>query len=312
VNLGLRVLGRRSDGYHLLESIFLPLDLADEVRVEVSRSGGAGVDFVLEGAPDTASRVPEDASNLAARAAEAFLRASGLRARIRVELRKCIPSAAGLGGGSSDAGSVLTALSELFPGALPSGELARLALRLGADVPFFLDPTPSLITGIGERVEPISGFPPLVLLLANPGVSLATAQVYEAWDRRSPALTPVEPGSTMRALSTLQGDSRPPLERLEAFLPRVLVNDLESAALRLCPQVGRLRERIQAAGALATGMSGSGATVFGVFPDEASAQSALEALGALGAPGAGSEQTGMWTRVAKSLGSEGARGAGAG
>jgi 4-diphosphocytidyl-2-C-methyl-D-erythritol kinase len=309
VNLGLRVLGRRPDGYHLLESIFLPLDLADELRVEVSRSGGPEVDFALQGAPAFTSGVPGDASNLAARAAEVFLRASGLRARIRVELRKCIPSAAGLGGGSSDAGSVLRALSELLPGALPSGELARLALELGADVPFFLDPKPSLITGVGERAEPISGFPPLVLLLANPGVSLATAQVYGAWDRISPALTPVEPGSTMRALSILREDSRPLLERLEAFLPRVLVNDLESAALRLCPPVGRLRDRIQSAGALATGMSGSGATVFGVFPDDASARSAL---GALGAPGAGSEQTGMWTRVARSLGSEGARGAGAG
>jgi len=288
VNLGLRVVGRRSDGYHLIESLFVPLDLADEVRVEVLKGGQAGVCLSLElgevlgGAGDLRA----DADNLALRAARVFLEAAGLNAAVRVRVRKRIPVAAGLGGGSSDAGAVLRALMRLFPVALPEGEVARLALGLGADVPYFLDPRPALVSGIGEVIEPVAGVPELLLLLANPGESLATAEVYDAVDALGPSLTRVEPGSTMRTLSGLWSDSK-------AFA-KLLENDLEEPAVRLCPAISSLRERVRAAGALAAGMSGSGATVFGVFSDRATAGRALERV---------RSESGVWALIARTRGS---------
>jgi 4-diphosphocytidyl-2-C-methyl-D-erythritol kinase len=296
VNLGLRVLGRRPDGYHLLESLFVPLELADEVSVEVLaevHSAAPSVAFSLafgEGL-GAAGDIPDGDENLAVRAGRAFLEAArlgGVSLGIRVEKR--IPAAAGLGGGSSDAGAVLRALAQLFPGALPGGELARLALELGADVPFFLDPRPALVSGVGETIEPVEGVPELVLLLANPGESLATAEVYSALDVLRPSLTTVGAGSTMRALSGLQSDPNAFANLLETLLE----NDLEPPAVRLCPAIARLREQIRVAGALVVGMSGSGATVFGVFPNEADAERALARA---------RFEVATWAQIVRSVGS---------
>jgi 4-diphosphocytidyl-2-C-methyl-D-erythritol kinase len=276
INLGLRVLGRRADGYHELESLFLPLDLADEVRVSTAPAAGPSVRLHL--APSALS-VPAGAENLASRAALAFLEAAGLACHVDVELTKHTPVAAGLGGGSSDAGAVLRGLAAGFPEALDPDALASLALELGADVPFFLDPRPAWVRGVGERVEPVDGVPSLALLLANPGVGLATAEVYRAFDALHPDWQPRAapgPASELRA-----GAAEP--------LARWVENDLEAAALRLCPAIGRLQQRLRELGALAVGMSGSGATLFGVFEDARSARAAL-AEAAFAPP--------LWGRVA--------------
>lgn len=269
VNLGLRIRGRRPDGYHFLESLFVPLALGDRVRLRVGKIEGASP-VTLRVSGTRAEGVPEDASNLAWRAAAAFLDAAGLRDRaVGIALEKSIPAQAGLGGGSSDAGAVLRGLLALLPGALPREALGTLALRLGADVPFFLDPRPALVRGIGERIEPVSGLPGLVLLLVHPGVGLSTAEVYGAYDALEGALTPSEPGPTVR----------PPEGPLEPeALERLLENDLEPAARRLCPPLARLRRRIAEAGAVSVGMSGSGPTLFGVFRDEGSAGEAAKRL----------------------------------
>lgn len=292
LNLGLRILGRREDGYHEIESLFVPLDLADRVRVtlgleEPGGAAGVEVDFVLETGPGVSDSVPPDEGNLAVRAARSFLAAAGFAGMVRVELRKCIPVAAGLGGGSSDAAAVLRALQRLLPGRLPSGETRDLALQLGSDVPYFLEPQPALVTGVGQGIHPLEGIPPLCFLLLNPGVQLPTAAVYAAADALGSALTPAEPGSTLRALAGLDGDP----EAFSRLLAEVLVNDLEPAAVRLCPVIRRLRTRLADWGARATGMSGSGATVYGVFSDEDSARVALGKVG---------EEAGVWARVAKS------------
>ncbi|MGH0037634.1 MAG: 4-(cytidine 5'-diphospho)-2-C-methyl-D-erythritol kinase [Myxococcota bacterium] len=326
LNLGLRILGRRPDGYHTLESLFVPLDWCDRVDVEVDREAGPGVALSLAGPGRGA--VPADASNLAARAAASYARAAGFGGGIRIHLAKSLPAAAGLGGGSSDAGAVLRALDRLLDRAIPMGDLAALALELGADVPYFLDPRPALVGGIGERIEPVGGLPELALVLANPGISLATADVYAAWDRSAAALTPARPGSTMRALSRLLDAPDPspePSELLASALGELLVNDLEAAARELGPGagglgVGELQERLRSQGAIATGMSGSGATVFGVFADGPAAHRALRGLA--GAPergpgangnaeaGGSSEGTssidasGAWARVVRSAGSQ--------
>jgi len=298
LNLGLRLMGVREDGYHLLESVFAPIELFDHLEIEVL-PGSYRIDLDVtsseaSGLPSALSRVPSEPDNLAFRAAAAFCTAAGLEARIRIRLDKAIPAAAGMGGGSSDAAAVLNGLLELTGAGLDAKALAELALELGADVPFFLDPRPSLVTGIGEIIRPIDGLPNADLVIANPGISLDTAEVYRAADALRSALTEPRPGSTMRAFSRLcheKGDPRDELSPVDAFdspsetrlgasglWDALLINDLEPAARRLCPPVGRLLGAMREAGAIGAGMTGSGATVFGVFGSRGQAREAADTL----------------------------------
>lgn len=274
LNLGLRVVGRREDGYHTLESWFVPLDLADDVDLRVEPASKGRVRFRLRGGPPG---LEADDRNLAARAALAFVAEADLAIDVDIELTKRIPAGAGMGGGSSDAGAVLRALAALHPGAVSSDRLAALALSLGADVPYFLDPRPARVRGIGETIEPIDGFPSLPVIVATPQPPLETAAVFRAWDRRQPidaaadsaALTPGEPGRSMRPPSALANGIQ---------WRRLLVNDLEAIAAGLHSGVARLRSEIERSGALAVGMSGSGPTVFGVFGDAEEARAAAEKI----------------------------------
>jgi len=293
LNLGLRVTGRRADGYHELASLFVPLDLCDELELELEpapRSSLALEVLAESGAPD--AQVPRGEANLAWRAAEGFLRAAARTARLQIRLTKRIPSAAGLGGGSSDAGAVLRGLSQLLPGSLPREALAALALRLGADVPFFLDPRPAEVRGAGEQIRPRAGLPSLALVLVKPAPGLSTAEVFRAYAAEraaaicpspggagAPALTAKDPPSTLRA---------PALAGLKSL---DLVNDLEPIALRLCPPLARLREALRETGALAVAMTGSGPTLYGVFRSAAEAREGLARLDARGA----------WARVAATV-----------
>lgn len=300
VNLGLRIVGRRVDGYHLFESLFVPIDLCDELTLEVRELAGGEaprLEFELlesessgAGLPSTA---PADAENLAAQAARAFALASGRSLAIGIRLRKRVPVGAGLGGGSSDAGAVLRGLTRLHPDALSEDQLYGIALDLGADVPFFLDPRPATVSGIGERVEPAAGVPELALVLANPGVSLATAAVYAEYDRLAGALTVPRSRSTLPPLAGPGNDAG----SSECFARRLgdgrLQNDLEAAAVRLCPGIRSVGDGLEAVGALAVGMSGSGATSFGVFPDPESARTALSEA---------AFEPGVWARVAATAG----------
>ena len=296
LNLGLRIVGRRSDGYHLLESLFVPLDLEDRIVVEVDRSGRWGIELRVEGGPP---ELADAAGNLAARAARAFLDAAGLRATVRIALEKRIPVGAGLGGGSSDAAAILRALCTCWPGALDRERLAELALGLGADVPFFLEPRPARVAGIGERIEPLRDWPELPVLVVVPAPPLATREVFEAWDRvqaerGGPALTPPSAGRNLARLPALLSAPQPDASAdsatgasvvaasvvaasvMDRELRGLLANDLEEVATRLRPSIGRVRAAIEGSGARAVGMSGSGPSVFGVFRDERSAQSAAE------------------------------------
>jgi len=278
LNLGLRVVGRRDDGYHLIESLFVPLALSDAVTLDFDAEGVPGVELVLDNA---GSEVPADDSNLAVAAAHAFFEAWPGGA-LRIGLEKRIPAAAGLGGGSSDAGAVLRGLAQLALRTPSAGELARLARGLGADVPFFLDPRPALVRGIGEVIEPVRGLPPLWAVLANPGIAVSTAEVFRLYDslasgqapKAVPAgLTPPQPGSTMRPLVGLGGD----LDALARFSG--LTNDLEAAAIRLCPPIARLRDRMRELGVVGEGMSGSGATIYGLFESQSEAEEAFDEVG---------------------------------
>ncbi len=281
VNLGLRVRGRRADGYHELESVFVPLRWGDTVELALAPSG-ADVGLTLAGA---SQGVPAGEENLAVRAARAFLRGAGASAGLRIALTKRIPAAAGLGGGSSDAGAVLRGLAALWPGAFTPAALGSLALELGADVPFFLDPRPARVTGIGERITPLPDVPTLPLVLAHPGVPLSTAAVFAAYEAAEPSLTPAGAAPTIRDPGAPACAAGPEAERpdglggwLRAMREGLLENDLEPAALRLCPVVAELRVALEEGGAEAVGLSGSGPTVFGVFASHGAAQAAQEGL----------------------------------
>ncbi len=269
VNFGLRVVGRRADGYHLLESLFVPLALGDELRLAVRPAAASRVALELCDPTGQLDHDPDPGRNLATRAARSFLEASGLDAAVEIQLRKQIPAGAGLGGGSSDAGAVLRGLAAALPDARLSGEsLSRLALALGADVPFFLDPRPAWVSGIGEEIEPAAPLPPVALLLATPRPALSTALVFQRFAALHPELTPDPPRRRIRA-------SRGERERelvlrlgggaVERADDDPLRNDLEPVAVALRPEIARLRETMLSAGARAAAMSGSGPSVFGVF-----------------------------------------------
>lgn len=287
INFGLTLVGRRADGYHELQSVFLPLDLADDLQLELTPAPQAQVGLTLEtGAGTPGAEIPNDDRNLAVRAGRAFLEHSGLRFSLSMALTKRIPVAAGLGGGSSDAGAVLRTLATAFPGAVDSTALAEIALEIGADVPFFLDPRPAWVGGIGDRIEPLPVWPEMALVLLNPGVPLSTAEVFRASDALRPALTPPGAAPTLRSLREVAGivaSNRPDA------LASLLSNDLLPAAVRLCPPVARLQELLRDAGASMVGMSGSGPTVFGVFGSTDEAHEAVDRMQTV-AP--------LWARVA--------------
>ena len=248
INLFLRVTGRRENGYHELDSIFLPVSFADEVRVEVEPA-----EEILISLDCNIAALASSQSNLASRAARAFMREFDLTATVRIQLAKNIPVGSGLGGGSSDAGTVLRIMAQMVPEVIRE-EPARLhdiALSLGADVPFFLDPHPSRVTGVGERIAPLQAIPQLPLVIAIPPFEVATAAVFRALDPDSwsgPA-----PDSDIDAI--LRGE----------ITPAITVNDLAPIAIGQFREIGRLKVLLQDLGARAAQMSGSGGAVFGVF-----------------------------------------------
>ena len=258
INLFLAITGRRPDGYHELASLMVCIDLYDRMVLTFT---GDKIHLTC----DTPG-IPSDQSNLAYLAAalfqDAYRRHRGASPfpGLTIRLHKSIPAGAGLGGGSSNAATVLKALNQHVPEPLRPGDLARLALRIGADVPFFLSGRPALATGIGERLTPWNDLPPYHLLVVFPGHGLATREIYRALNLR---LTKCE--KKLKAFHLKQ----------DIFDAAVhLCNDLESVAVRQCPDIALVKNELNRLGALGALMSGSGSSVFGLF---ASADEAREA-----------------------------------
>jgi 4-diphosphocytidyl-2-C-methyl-D-erythritol kinase len=268
VNLGLEVLGTRADGYHELRTIFQTITLHDDVEL---RPHPAAIE-VRCGHPD----VPTDHTNLAHRAAEELRRFAGVSKGVTITIRKRIPVAGGLGGGSSNAATVLIGLDRLWRLGLGPARLHPLARRLGADVPFFLVGGTALGLGRGDEVYPLLRQVQAHVVVVDPGRPLSTTAVFRRLDR---GLTPqANANKIFRFVSSqLEGQG-------DAF--SVLSNDLERAALEEDPGLeaqGRdIRGILIREGALFASLSGSGAAFFGVFSDAAGAQRARSALVARG------------------------------
>ncbi len=258
VNLFLRITGRRPDGYHELDSIFVPVSLCDRVGLALRPAKGASV-LLRCNWPE----LGPEADNLAVRAAHAFMAAFGVEAEVMIDLRKSIPAGAGLGGGSSDAGAVLRLMAELC-GINDPVKLTAIAVRLGADVPFFLAPAPARVRGIGELIEPLTAFTPLTLIIAVPPITVATAEVFKRLNRAAWS-GPASDGD-VRALSAGRADSRR------------LANDLAGVATERWPVIGELKRALEECGAEGAAMSGSGGAVFGVFGTQPAAELAAGRL----------------------------------
>jgi 4-diphosphocytidyl-2-C-methyl-D-erythritol kinase len=309
LNLGLHITGRRPDGYHELDAIFVPLDRADALDVELRPARGElHVSLRCVAEPGLPGRAPDGEANLAARAARAFCERAGLALEVRITLHKRIPAPGGLGGGSSDAAAVLRGLAAQFPDALGRPDLVSLAGSLGADVPFFLGPpggdgpTPARVRGIGDRVERLAGVPVLDCLLLHPGGVLETPRVYAAYDARagaegaSDALTPPAGAPSISALLDPEAPSASDRWRRPDWLRALLTNDLEPAAVGLLPELAERRRQLEALEAMAVGLSGSGPTLFGIFPDAPAAAEALERARRLGLGAS------AWIRTARTSG----------
>lgn len=250
VNLLLRVLAREASGYHQLETLFARIDLADPVEVAVDT---ATREVTCHGAD-----VGPMERNLAFRAAEAFLAATGWRTGFAITIDKRIPMGGGLGGGSADAGAVLRALNALAPTPLAPDALATIALQLGADVPFLTTEEPfALAWGRGERLLALPALPPRALLLCLPPFGVETAAAF-GWvaQTRATAATEAPAPLTLAQLASWDG------------VARLAANDFEPAVTARHPEIGACLAALRAAGAEVARMSGSGSTVFGVFAGE--------------------------------------------
>ncbi|MBI4323190.1 MAG: 4-(cytidine 5'-diphospho)-2-C-methyl-D-erythritol kinase [Candidatus Omnitrophica bacterium] len=270
LNLYLRILGRRPDGYHELETLFERLDLADELAFEQMREG---LHLTCD---DPGLSCGED--NLALQAARLLQRACEVGRGAAIRLTKRIPIAAGLGGGSSDAATTLVGLNQLWNTGRSVSQLCELAAQVGSDVPFFLHQHPFAIgRGRGERCEVLTGpLPALWHVVVTPKTPLSTPEIYADWDAQKSALTQAAPSITMAVHALRNGPAM-------AGLAKGLYNDLEPAAIRRCPVIGDIRALLLEGACQGALTSGSGPSVFGLCQDRSHAEQVAHAIHRRGA-----------------------------
>ena len=265
INLDLRVLGTRADGFHELRTVFQALALHDRIDC-IPREGPFAIEC------DTAG-VPLDRGNLVWKAADVLwraLRRTGPVRDVLVRLHKQIPLQAGLGGGSADAAATLLALARLWKAPAGTAQLTDLAATLGADVPFFLAGGTALGLGRGDEVYPLMDLPRHWIVLLIPGFGVSTADAYGWYD----AERELARGPAMREPQHVPG----PWPSRAAQM----INDLEAPIARHHPEIDQMKAALRRAGALAAAMSGSGSTVFGLYQRRADAATAVEALSGSG------------------------------
>ncbi len=275
VNLTLSLTGRREDGYHLIDGLVVFAGIGDDLAV------GAAAEFALAIDGPFGASVAAGRDNLVSKAAHGLAALAGRAPAVRIALRKRLPVAAGIGGGSADAAATLRALCALWRPALAGSEFDALALSLGADVPVCVYGRPAFMSGVGEALVPAPALPEAYLVLANPGVEVSTAAVFAGVSGRYS-----EPQPHL---------SEPPRDAVAlADWLRAGANDLTPSACALEPRIASVIERIaRAPGCLLTRMSGSGPTCFGLFATAAAAHRAAQGIAA--------ENAGWWVRAAPVL-----------
>lgn len=256
INLGLRILGRRDDGYHELETVFQTISLHDTLHFEASE------ELVLQ-CDDP--RVPLGEKNLVIKAAKLLAEEFSVNKGAKILLEKRIPFPGGLGGGSSNAAVVLVGLSRLWNIDLRAGELEPIAAKIGADVPFFLRGGTALGTSRGDKIEELDDAPIKNLLIVTPDIDVPTREIF-----------------TRYAADSLTSTAAESILLNYRFRPEgatVFENDLERTVFAMHPEIGSVKRELENLGAKAAQMSGSGASVFAVFEKEETRQAALKALG---------------------------------
>jgi 4-diphosphocytidyl-2-C-methyl-D-erythritol kinase len=257
INLFLHVRGKRPDGYHELFSLMCRIDLFDEISLQLSE--GIGVEISC-----SQPKVPVDGNNLACRAANLFQGELDSEHNVKIHLKKNIPVAAGLGGGSSNAASVLMALNAYHDYPFSRETLMKMGLKLGADVPFFIFQKPAIATGIGEKLDAFEGNLPYHILLLYPGVEVSTAETYRNLNL----------GLTKDEKKPTSSNSK----RSRFDPAQDLINDLERVTVQKYPEIRLAKEKMLKFGAVGALMSGSGPTVFGLFDNAETAKTARQAL----------------------------------
>jgi len=261
VNLYLKVLSRRPDGYHNIRSMVDLVSLYDRIHIEDI----AGDEIIVD---DDKGILPRGEGNTVYRAVRMLKEASGLRRGIRVFIEKQIPIGAGLGGPSSNAATVLKELSAHWALGLSVEELIRIGSKVGADVPLFLYGKPCIMEGIGDVIKPVE-LPRMWYVIVYPNISISTKAVYEGLRL-----------SLTKELNDikLRGNFSSPDE-----IAGILENDLERVGMTMCPQIEGIKDTLKESKALGSLMSGSGSSVFGVFGNEEDArQASLSAINKMG------------------------------
>ena len=257
INLFLQVTGKRPDGFHELFSLMCCLDLFDIIFLQF---GGKKIEI-----ESSSRQIPLDETNIAHKAATLFFKSLKTTDGLNIRIEKSIPVAAGLGGGSSNAASVLSGLNQHYGFPFSRDKLMSLGLQLGADVPFFIFQKPALASGVGEKLEAYPGSLPYHILLLNPGIEVPTAEVYRNLNLR---LTKCKKKFTKLFLKQSGFDAS-----------RHLCNDLETVTISKYPVIESLKKQLVSHGASGALMSGSGPTVFGLFSDPHTASEAGQAIG---------------------------------
>ena len=256
INVVLKVIGRRHDEYHNLFSIMVPIDLCDTIHIS---RGGKGIHLECKG-----REIPTDKENLIWRACEEFFSQIGCHPEVSLSVEKKIPVAAGLGGGSSDAASTLVGLNKMYGNPLDQAKLHRIARALGADVPFFLSPCPSVATGIGDVLEAIENWPRFWYVIVTPPIAISTAWAY---------------GNIKLELTQAVDNYIVKLREVQyRDITMFLENDLETVVFSRYPQVAELKKLMLRLGAQGAVMSGSGPSVVGLFMEREKAAQAVDVI----------------------------------
>lgn len=259
INLTLDISGRRSDGYHLIRTVMQSVDLCDTVTLRLQAHGGIEIQC-------SSPAVPDDQRNIAYQAAQAFFAAAGCEGQgVSIKIKKKIPVAAGLAGGSADAAAVLLGLNALLDQPIPHDRLLDIAEQLGADVPFCLTGGTMLAEGIGSLLSPLPDMPDCFIVLAKPEHGVSTRDAYRLFDSLE---TVRHPDVDDVAEAICEGDL--------AHVSKLLANVFEET--NHSPEIGRIKETMRRYGCVGCCMSGSGPSVFGLFADKGDAEDCVSEL----------------------------------